>query len=200
MSGNKYALLLTCPCGLRCHAVNNLCSHHASIDNWCPALLAPFSAIKRSSPSVVCVSGSHCSRGAYRAVAETWSWLKSATAQCTEDTHSYFGACNAEDETPFPLSPAVIEPMAPCFPLFPSTVFRSLCWKEKKCFLRPFEVERLTANLFWWEKYLKTGISRHAGETPEQFFFRQEVITCYITMQLITAYGELITCLSAELN
>lgn len=141
MSGNKYTLLLTCPCGLRCHTVNSLCSHHASIDNWCPALLAPFSTIKRSSLSVVCVSGSHCSRGAYRAVAETWSWLKSATAQCTEDTHSYFGACNAEDETPFPLLPADIEPISPCFPLFLSTVFMSLYWKEKKCFLRPFKVE-----------------------------------------------------------
>lgn len=199
MGGNKYTLLSTCPYGLRCHTVNSLCSHHASIDNWCPVLLAPFSAIKRSSLSVVCVSGSHCSRGAYRAVAETWSWLKSATAQCTEDTHSYFGACNAEDETPFPLSLADIEPIAPCFPLF-FPLYSCLCIEMKRnAFWGPSKWKpRL--NPFRREKYLKTGISRHAGETPEQFLFRQEVITCYITIQLITAYGELITCLSVELN
>lgn len=49
-------------------------------------------------------------------------------------------------------------------------------------------------------KTLKTGVSRRTGKHQSNFFFRQEVITCYITMQLITAYGELITCLSAELN
>lgn len=70
--------------GLRC-TVNNQWSPHSSIDNWCPALLAPLSAIKRLLMSVVCVSGSHCSCGACHAVAEQRSWLKSTTAQCTED-------------------------------------------------------------------------------------------------------------------
>lgn len=87
MSGNKHFYWG----GLRNNTLNNQCSHHPSIDYWCPALLAPFSAIKRSSVSVVYVSGSYCSHGAYHAVAETRIWLKSATAQCTEDTHSYLG-------------------------------------------------------------------------------------------------------------
>jgi len=31
------------------------CSHCSSIDNWCPALLAPLSAIRKSSMSLVCL-------------------------------------------------------------------------------------------------------------------------------------------------
>lgn len=50
-----------------------------------------------------------------------------------------------------------------------------------------------------WEKHLRQVYLDTQANTSE-FFFRQEVITCYITMQLITAYGKLITCLSAELN
>lgn len=37
-------------------------------------------------------------------------------------------------------------------------------------------------------------------DTLLECFYRHVVITCYITMKLITAYGKLITCLSAELN
>lgn len=52
---------------------------------------------------------------------------------------------------------------------------------------------------FLCEKHLRQVYLDTQANTSE-FFFRQEVITCYITMQLITAYGKLITCLSAELN
>lgn len=66
--------------------------------------------------------------------------------------------------------------------------------------LKDFKVGTEEAESISVGKILKTGISRHTGKHQSIFFFRQEVITCYITMQLITAYGELITCLSAEPN
>lgn len=57
--------------------------------------------------------------------------------------------------------------------------------------LRDFKVTTEGADIYF---------SLGKPDIPVKCFYRHVVITCYITMKLITAYGKLITCLSAELN
>lgn len=151
MSGNKYSLLLRCSCGLRCHTFNNQCSHPVCIDNWCPALLAPFTAIKRSRVShLVCVwvpmlpwCVSCCG----------WAeeLIKIRHSPVHRGHSQIFGSRNAEDDTPFPLSLAVIKPIAPCFLLFLFQLYSRLGSERrgKKCLWRTSKWELNRQNLFW---------------------------------------------------
>lgn len=67
--------------------------------------------------------------------------------------------------------------------------------------MKDFKVESEEAEyVFVTKKDLRQVYLLRQANAPEQFFCRQDVITCCITKRLITAYGKLITCLLAELN